>query len=1317
MLSGCRLSTSLNILLTCAIQFKLPMNRKFTGTIVVFLLALAYSSINAQQPDWQNQYIFNKNKENPHTNVIPLASQNAVLSGQQKTSPWFQSLNGAWRFHYSEEVDKRPTHFYQAEYDVSDWDFIDVPGNWEVQGYGLPIYVNTTYPFDRNPEPPLIKINNPVGSYRTEFTVPENWDDKRIFLQFGAVKSACYLWVNGKQIGYSQGAKTPAEWDVTDYVNTGNNTLAVEVYRWSDGSYLECQDFWRISGIERDVILYAKPKVYIRDYFVHAGLDSNYRNGIFNLEVEMENRAHKRKTKKAFLTVQLHDTNNKLVYTEEQPISLKGQKNACFCFSQEMGKVAKWSSEHPNLYSLSLTLSDHKKRPLEHLGCKVGFRTTEVKNGQFQVNGIPVLVKGVNRHEHDEFKGHVIDEASMLKDIELMKKHNINTVRTCHYPDDPRWYELCDEYGLYVIDEANIESHGMGYGKRSLAKDTSWLAAHMDRTQRMVERDKNHACIVTWSLGNEAGNGPNFEATYQWIKQRDDSRPVQYERAGHEWNTDIYCPMYASIGHLKDYASKNPEKPLIMCEYAHAMGNSVGALADYWEAIEKYDALQGGCIWDWVDQGLAETAANGRKYWTYGGDYGPDDVPSDGNFCINGLIAPDRSIHPHLMEVKKVYQYIKTKALNTLQGEFEVSNNYFFSSLDEYTLQWQLLENGKAISGGMYPLPATAPGQSTSLRLDMPDIVLDTDKEYYLDFSYCTATPHNLLPKGFEVAWEQFQLKATENTHLIRTDNISGLSLLESEGAIQITGTDFKLTFKQETGLQSWTFRGEELLSASPRINFWRPPTDNDERDGWGKNRWRKAKLDSLNLKFGKLEKEQLNLQCIRISMKVDMQAPSGQTMMQAYQAWTIFGSGDVELFTRIQPGPQAESMAKAGIQWQLPAAFNQATWYGMGPHETYPDRQASGRIGRYQLPVEEIFHHYAEPQESGNRCNTRWALLQKGNTAFWVGAAEPFHFSAYPYCDKAIEEALHINELEKAPFITLNTALQQQGLGSATCGPGCLDEYVVHAKPLRFTFRLKPCDLRETQAESLNNQQFPKFSLNMVSPPVIQADTFLFLEQTHITITDEDPNARIFYTTDGSEPTEKSMHYHKPFSINYSTTIKAKAFKKGSFASFNSQIDLFKRTIQKLKYETQPHNRYNGGNHLALNDGKTGTTDNFQSQWVGLNEKDLAFEGELATATNLRTLTARFLQAQWNWIFIPSQIEVEYSADGKNWETATATAPMDPMKQGNPSGVVEISVDLAGTPVKHLRFRAVNPGSLPAWHSGAGDACWMFCDEISFAE
>jgi beta-galactosidase len=787
--------------------------------------------------DIQNPVMTGRGKLAPHAFAIPYADADQAFADAWQQSPYCKSLNGQWLFRWVPRLPDRPAGFYLSNYNHRDWDSIAVPANWELSGYGIPVYVNQPYEWTWEPQPPQIpNVENPVGAYVTWFEVPGNWRTRRVILHVGAVKSAMHLWINGQQAGYNQDSKTPAEFDITNFIKEGENKLAIQVVRWSDGAYLECQDFWRISGIERDVFLYSKPSLSIDDFFIHAGLTANYADGEMKTEVLLQNH-HPQKTKKANVKLQLFGlSTGALIDEQTQKIKLGGHEKAILIFETKIKSPRRWTAETPELYTVVLTLTEPKAGVQEVVSAKTGFRNIEIANGQLLVNGEAVLLRGVNRHEHDPLTGHVISEASMLDDIRLMKINNINAVRTSHYPNDPHWYKLCDKYGLYVIDEANIESHGMGYGERSLAKDTLWRKAHLERVQNMMERDKNHPSVIIWSMGNEAGDGINFTACYQWLKQRDPSRPVHYERALLGANTDIFCPMYPSIQYIENYAQQPQTRPLIMCEYAHAMGNSTGNLQDYWDVIEKYDHLQGGFIWDWVDQGILVTDDSGTQYYAYGGDFGGNDIPSDGNFCINGLVSPDRTPHPAMAEVKKVYQPLGIVPVNPLGGRFHIINKHDFLNLSQFNLRWEIMSQGRVLMEGVITRPDVAPHASRTFDLDYDTLHQKPEQEYFINFSLLTTSTDDFMPEGYPLASAQFPIPNYMPPVKVIAPVAGELQAMELEELLRFSGKDFIIDFDKKTGeMVSWNAHGKELLAQPMDFNFWRAPTDNDFGNGMDK--------------------------------------------------------------------------------------------------------------------------------------------------------------------------------------------------------------------------------------------------------------------------------------------------------------------------------------------------------------------------------------------------------------------------------------------------------------------------------------------------
>ena len=1017
--------------------------KKRTFLILMVALTATFASAQKQsQPEWQSQYAVGLNKLAPHTYVWPYADASDIEKpGGYEESPYYMSLNGKWKFHWVKNPDNRPKDFYQPSYYTGGWADINVPGNWERQGYGTAIYVNETYEFDDKmfnfkKNPPLVPFaENEVGSYRRTFKVPADWKGRRVVLCCEGVISFYYVWVNGKLLGYNQGSKTAAEWDITDVLSEGENVVALEVYRWSSGAYLECQDMWRLSGIERDVYLYSTPKQYIADYKVSASLDKEkYKEGIFNLEVTVEGPS----ATAGSIAYTLKDASGKAVLQDAVRIKSRGLSNFIAFDEKKIAEVKAWNAEYPNLYTLVLELKDAQGKVTELTGCEVGFRTSEIKDGRFCINGVPVLVKGANRHEHSQL-GRTVSKELMEQDIRLMKQHNINMVRNSHYPTHPYWYQLCDRYGLYMIDEANIESHGMGYGPASLAKDSTWLTAHMDRTHRMYERSKNHPAIVIWSLGNEAGNGINFERTYDWLKSVEKGRPVQYERAELNYNTDIYCRMYRSVDEIKAYvAKKDIYRPFILCEYLHAMGNSCGGMKEYWDVFENEPMAQGGCIWDWVDQNFREIDKDGKWYWTYGGDYGPEGIPSFGNFCGNGLVNAVREPHPHLLEVKKIYQNIKATLSDPKNLKVSIKNWDDFSNLNEYILPWQVKgEDGTLLAEGTKEVDCE-PHATAEILLGAVKLPASV-REAYLNLSWSRKEAAPLVDADWEVAYDQFVLAGNKNATAHRP---------------QKAGETAFVVDKNTGALSSLTLNGKELLAAPVTLSLFRPATDNDNRDRNGARLWRKAGLNNLTQKVVSLKEGRTSA-----TVRAEILNGKGQKVGMVDFVYSLGKNGALKVHTTFQPDTAiVKSMARLGLTFRMADTYDQVSYLGRGDHETYIDRNQSGRIDLYDTTVERMFHYYATPQSTGNRTDVRWAKLtdQAGEGVF-MESNRPFQFSIIPFSDVLLEKAHHINELERDGMMTIHLDAEQAGVGTATCGPGVLPQYLVPVKKQSFEFTLYP--------------------------------------------------------------------------------------------------------------------------------------------------------------------------------------------------------------------------------------------------------------------
>ncbi len=1026
--------------------------------IILVSFLIFFSSLQCQTLDSiiENPDVIAINKLPARASFFPYSSMDLAIKNDLSKADNYLLLNGIWKFNWVREPKSRPIDFYKSDYSTNEWDDIKVPSNWEIEGYGIPIYTNIEYPFnEKNPNPPDIPDGyNPVGSYKRNFDLPSNWIGKEIIIHLGAVKSAFYIWVNGEKVGYSQGSKLPAEFNITNFVKPGKNSIALEVYRWSDGSYLECQDFWRISGIERDIYLYARPKFNIADYFVKAGLENNYTDGTFDLEISLDNKSQKKyKGNHAIDIIK----NGVTVYKTEKPFQTEGGKNSYVNFNTTINNVKTWSAEVPELYELQISLKDHKGKIVEVISGKIGFRTSEIVNGQYLFNGKAILFKGVNRHEHDPETGHVISREGMLKDVQIFKENNINAARTSHYPNDPYWYELCDEYGIYVIDEANIESHGMGYKmNRTLGNDPKWLKAHLSRTERMIKRDKNHPSIVIWSLGNEAGNGYNFYNTYLLAKKLDDSRPVQYERALEEWNTDLYVPMYATPEDVKEYAeNKRKTKSLVQCEYAHAMGNSMGGFKEYWDLYEKYDKLQGGFIWDFVDQGL-KTVKNGKEIYAYGGDFGPEDVPSSNNFLNNGLVQPDRKPNPHLNEVKHIYQNIKFYEKELSKGIIDIKNWYFFRDLSNYELHWEIIADGKVVENGKIEEINVQAQQTKSLTIPF-QTELSSGVEYFLNIKALLKSDEALLPANFEIAYEQFQLSNIE----VMPPNKSTKEISYKENNnIVVYGEDFNISFDKSSGLlTNYTFKDQVLIEKGIQVNFWRAPNDND----YGANTQRKYKewkdagiTDKVTTNIEQTSKNELSITFLKEIL-------NGDAIYT--QVFIINGDGIIKVSNDLNATKgKHKNLFKFGNELILPESFTSIKWYGRGPFESYVDRQHSAKVGLYEGSIADQYFPYIRPQETGNKLDVRWVeLLRSDSSGIKIYSENllnisALHFSKEDLDSGSMKTQKHAGELSSREKVYLNVDGFQQGIGSINSwGALPLDDYMLPYKSYHYFYWIVP--------------------------------------------------------------------------------------------------------------------------------------------------------------------------------------------------------------------------------------------------------------------
>ena len=1063
--------------------------------ILVTLFTLISLSLSAQVQENRyaeitNPKLININKLPPRSSFFSFTNvQDAKDASYSSKGSNVLLLNGTWKFHFTKYFSERPMRdFYNLQFDAQSWNDIQVPGNWEVQGFGTPIYVNTTYeftspghpPYWDKPNPPLVPEEfNPTGTYRKEFDIPQSWNDQEIILSSDATKGVAYFYLNGEFLGMTKDGKLPARFDITDLAIVGRNVLSVQIHRFSDANYLECQDFWRITGFERDVYLYARPKLHIDDFFAHTPLDESYQNGQFKLDVDVANNTGS--SENFSLAYQLIDADGNIV-AEETKNGASSNKST-ISFTKEITNVKKWSAEEPNLYTLSLELKDKNRTVVEATTIKVGFRTVEIKDKQFKINGQPVLVKGVNVHEHNEQTGHYVTEEIMRKDFELFRKYNVNTARTSHYPQSEMFYKLADEYGIYVIDEANIESHGMGYSLSkggTLGNDPLFLEDHMNRTIGMVERDKNHPSVVTWSLGNEAGNGFNFYETYLWIKGRDSSRPVQYERAVLEFNTDIFCPMYDTPDQIESYA-QNPkaDRPLILCEYAHTMGNSLGNFTEYWDNIRKYPLLQGGCIWDWVDQGLLEKDENGTKYWTWGGDNGAEGTPSSGNFCINGVVFPDRTVKPHTEEMRKVYQNVWFKNFDSTNGTVDIYNENFFIDLSQYDISYTIKSNGKVLTSGMIDVNVE-PQETKTVTVPNFAEVANTSAQLSVVFEVKQKEETRYIPADWVVARDQFVINDYPELQL--AGNMKSAKLKEENSELVVNGKDFRAVFDKATGVMtSYKYKNAEYVNNQFGLRpfFWRAPIDNDYGARLPKRleAWHTASYQDLN--------EEDIVEDITVLSGAETTAVTAKYLYpESKSTWevtyTIYNNGTIKVDNTFDASKSdTEFIPRIGMRMQLPASVVNAEYYGRGPWGNYSDRKTSTFIDRYQSPISEMVTKYVTPQENAHHTDTQWlALTQKSGRGLLFVADDTFEFNASNYLLETISngESLnndapvgtapinkHINAYKPSQLVDLFIDHSMQGLGgNNSWGQLPLEEYLIRptkSTPITYSFTIIPID------------------------------------------------------------------------------------------------------------------------------------------------------------------------------------------------------------------------------------------------------------------
>jgi len=1031
--------------------------------IIVGCLCLLSSLAGAQSNDWESPQRVSEHALLPHAHFIPYPSQAAAM--QEQASLFTLSLDGTWQFHLAKNPEERPKDFFKTTFDVSKWKTIPVPANWQTQGYASYIFTDVEYPFPPNP-PYVPKADNPVGSYRRSFHLPANWQGKQVLIHLGAVNSFFYLWINDHYVGFSKDSKTPAEFDISPYLRKGANNVSVQVFRFSDGSYLEGQDMWKLSGIERSVYLVARPQLCIYDFFVKAGLTNHYEDGTLDLELAL-NKIPALADKGKKIQIQLLDgeLENKPVLQQESSLTT----DSIYRFHANIPQVKTWNAEHPHLYTLLISYKDNKGNTLESIAHKIGFRTVEIKHGLFQVNGMAIKLKGVNRHEHDMNTAKVVNREGMLHDIRVMKQFNINAVRTSHYPNREEWYALCDQYGIYVVDEANIECDGMDmHPLKTLSDKPEWKNAYLDRTRRMVERDKNYCSIITWSLGNESRFGDNFKATYQYIKARDNSRPVQYEEASNTPYSDIYCPMYKPLPVMLEYVRDHRSKPFIFCEYAHMMGNSGGNFKDDWDLMYKHPQLQGGFIWDFSDQTFRKQDSLGRNIWAYGGDMGTVGATSDTSFCADGMLSADRSPHPQAFEVKKVYQPVHFEPIDFSAQTIRITNRYDFSNLETLTFRWSIKADGKVLASGRLPVVKIGAQQSAIVQIPVPAIVPTPGTLYFLHLEAVTNQAAGLLPKGWTVATEQFQWPVSAPV-VKKQYQGDTLQVVKTDTSWIIQNKLFSADFNLQHGwLQHYRYAQTAFMQAPLQPFFWRAPTDNDIGNSMQLRcaMWQHAG-DSTQLLSCKVTR--VDARQVRVITQHFL------PLVKAYfnTEYIVAANGDIQVKVHFEAGDTTlPEMPRMGMRMLVNKDFNQASWLGRGPFDNYQDRKYAADVDVYSMPADSLFYPYPRAQESGYRSDIHWMALHNAANAGWMACTDSLfnagvlHFNMNKLNFNR-QENNHGGSITNDPFIWWNIDYQQTGLGGDNSwGAKPHSEYMLVYKDYSYSFMLRPLQAGDTLTE-----------------------------------------------------------------------------------------------------------------------------------------------------------------------------------------------------------------------------------------------------------
>ncbi|WP_114576909.1 glycoside hydrolase family 2 TIM barrel-domain containing protein [Saliphagus sp. LR7] len=1042
--------------------------------------------------DWIDPETVGRNRLEPHADVLPYPDCGTALAGERADSLWITSLNGTWKFDLAPTPSEAPEGAADPDFDTEGWDDIEVPLNWQLAGYGTPHYTNVVYPFPV--DPPRVPTENPTATYRRTFRVDGEWDGRQVRLRFAGVDSAFHLSVNGQRVGYSEGARLPAEFDVTDHVEPGENTVAVRVYKWSNGSYLEDQDMWWLSGIFRDVYAYALPESHVSDVDVRAELDDEYEDGRFRATVDVTN-AGGAATETA-VEAMLLDPEGETVAEFERSVDVAPGETASATVETTVEEPEQWTAETPALYALVLSVPGGTV-----VAETLGFREVEIADGHLLVNGEAVTIRGVNRHDFDPDRGRHVPLERMREDVEMMKRHNVNAVRTAHYPNDTRFYDLCDEYGLYVVDETDLECHGMEFAPETPhpSDDPAWTDAYVDRMVRMVERDKNHPSVILWSLGNESDFGSNHVAMAEETRERDPTRPIHYEPDEDQEVSDVVGPMYPPWEQLEAWASEAEyDHPVILCEYAHAMGNGPGNLAEYWELFEANDRIQGGFVWDWIDQGIRAvetdegavvaraadaTGADGPEFFAYGGDFG--DEPNDRNFNINGLVLPDREPSPGLVEHKKVVEPVALSA-GPEAGELTVENRYDFRSLSDLRATWRLEADGRAVESGSLELPDPDPGECAAVELPVDPDALSEDAERLLTVEVELGKWTRFAPAGHTVATGQFELGGSPGSP--PSAESAPLSCDRTDDGIVVSNAHVEVAFDETRGIiDSLTYRGRELLASGPELGLWRAPTDNDgglplsrtflsrmseiARDegrlsetevrtvGFAQL-WREYGMDELGFRADDVEYATRDDE-VAVTVEGRLAPPIFDHGFAVEQVYTVSADGSVGIDTRLEPEGDLSglpSLPRVGLDLVLPGEFDRVAWYGRGPGESYADSKQAALVGRYEHRVEELHTPYVRPQANGNRTGVRWATVtDDGGVGLSVSGDDLLNLAAHRYTTAELEAAAHPHELPRREEVSLSIDHAHCGLGTGSCGPATLESYRVLPESIEFGVELRP--------------------------------------------------------------------------------------------------------------------------------------------------------------------------------------------------------------------------------------------------------------------